>query len=574
MDKKNVIQSLETIATYMEIAGENPFKISAYRKAAAALEREERTLLEIEKPESLTGIGKGTASVIEQLRDTGKSDVLDELKESIPAGLPPLLQLQSLGGKKVGKLYKELGITDADTLKEACEKQQIRELQGFGVKTEEKILQALNEVGKRPERLPVSDMLSVAEEIEEQLRAFTHILRFERAGSLRRIKETVKDVDYVISTSDAQSVREQLKTLTDIEEIVADGDTKVSFVLLKKHRIGVDFRLVEDEAFATALHHFTGSKDHHLLMRKLAKDQGKKINEYGVEQDADGSLVQFKDERQFFEHFGLTYIPPEAREGSGEIERSRHDHPYIQLEDIQSDLHMHTVWSDGANSVKEMADDAKKRGYNYICITDHSKFLQVANGLNEERLARQAEDIDDANEHVSGIRVLKGTEMDIRPDGTLDFDNDVLQTLDFVIASIHSSFSQSKEQIHERLETAFRNPFVHMIAHPTGRIIGQRSGYEVDIDWLIARAKETGTALELNANPNRLDLSAEQLKKVVTSGVVIAVNTDAHRQEMMDHMKIGVATLNKAFVQKEQVMNTWTYEQFKQFTDNKRTLFE
>ncbi|GAK09730.1 DNA polymerase/3'-5' exonuclease PolX [Geomicrobium sp. JCM 19038] len=574
MDKKAVIKTLETIAVYMEIAGENPFKTSAYRKAAQALEREERTLDEIEKPENLTGIGKGTASVITELKETGETAVLNDLKERVPADLPSLLQLPSLGGKKINKLYKELGITDVDTLKLACEQGQVQALAGFGKKSEEKILAALEEVGKRPDRLPVAFMLDVADQVEEELCSFTGITRFERAGSLRRVKETIRDADYVISTTEPDVVREQLRSLRDTFEVIADGDTKVSLTLEKEYRVNVDFRLVNDEEFATALHHFTGSKDHHLLMRKRAKDLGQKINEYGVEDLNEEKLHQFETEEQFFHHFDLHYIPPEAREGTIELDWFKEDRPLIEERDIVSDLHMHTVWSDGANSIKEMALAARDQGYGYIVITDHSKYLQVANGLTEERLLRQIEEIKAVNEEVDGIHIFAGTEMDIKPDGTLDFDDEILSQLDFVIASIHSSFQQSQETLHERLDSALNNPYVHLIAHPTGRIIGQRPGYDVDVDWLIERASETNTALELNANPNRLDLTADSLRKARDKGVRVAVNTDAHRKEMLNHMSVGVSTCKKAFLTREDVINTYSLEQFKQYIGEKRRRFQ
>ncbi|QQK77169.1 DNA polymerase/3'-5' exonuclease PolX [Salicibibacter cibarius] len=574
MDKKEVMQTLETIAIYQEIAGENPFKIAAYRKAAQALEREARTLEEIGRPEALNGIGKGTAAVIEALRDTGKSEVLDELKAKVPAGLPVLLQLPGLGGKKVGKLYQELGITDAASLKDACEQKQVQTLPGFGAKTEEKILDALNATNERPERLPVAFMLQVAEEMEAALRQFTVVNRFARAGSLRRLKETVRDLDYVISTDDPEHVRDQLKALAGIAEVVADGEKKVSLQLDKGYPVNVDVRIVSDDAFASALHHFTGSKDHHLLMRRIAKAQNEKINEYGVEDSETGKITTFRNEKDFFAHFGLENIPPEAREGTIETEWYQKNRENIDLQQVMGDLHTHTVWSDGANSIEEMAKAAIERGYTYMAITDHSRFLQVANGLSEARVLRQQEDIREANEKFDNIRIFSGIEMDIRPDGTLDYTDETLRQLDFVIASIHSAFSQSEATIHARLNAALDHPCVDLIAHPTGRLIGKRQGYGVDLDWLFKRAAETGTALELNANPNRLDLSADALKRAVDQGVTIAINTDAHRAEGLGQMAFGIGTAKKAFLLADQVLNTWPLEKLESHLKNKRMLTE
>ncbi|MBB6448293.1 DNA polymerase (family 10) [Geomicrobium halophilum] len=574
MDKKEVMQTLETIAIYQEISGENPFKIAAYRKAAQALEREARTLSEINDPGELNGIGKGTAAVIESLRDTGRTEVLEDLKAKVPAGLPVLLQLPGLGGKKIGKLHHELGVTDADSLKRVCEEKQVRELAGFGAKTEEKILEALSTANERPERLPVAFMLQVAAEIEKELEQFTDTIRFGRAGSLRRLKETIRDLDYVIASRDPESVQAQLKNLPDISEIIADGEKKVSLQLDKGYSVNVDFRIVADEAFATALHHFTGSKDHHLLMRRIAKEQGEKINEYGVENIDTGEIITFKDEKEFFAHFGLYEIPSEAREGTIETSWFKERDDNIDLKLIRGDLHMHTVWSDGANSIEDMAKAAIERGYEYIAITDHSRYLQVANGLSEERVLRQQEELRNVNEKLNDIHLFSGIEMDIRPDGTLDYSDKTLEQIDFVIASVHSGFSQTERQIRSRINAALENPYVNLIAHPTGRLIGKRNGYAVDMDWLFKRAAETGTALELNANPHRLDLSAGVLKRAVDQGATIAINTDAHRAEGLAQMVFGVGAAKKAFLLTDQVMNAWSKEEIKNYVKRKRMSLE
>ncbi|WP_036831708.1 DNA polymerase/3'-5' exonuclease PolX [Pontibacillus litoralis] len=570
MDKKQLIKKLEQIAIYMELKGDNPFKISAYRKAAQALESDDRSLTEIDDVTKLNGIGKGTAAVIHELIETGESTTLNQLIEEVPAGLVPLLQLQGLGGKKLAKLYQELGIIDAATLQAACEQGKVQQLNGFGKKTEEKILQALQSASQRPERLPVAFMLPIAERIEASLRAMDGIDQFSRAGSLRRMKETMKDLDFIIATTDIEKVRHELLQLNGIKEIVAKGDTKVSIVLDEGYDVGVDFRLVSSEEFATTLHHFTGSKDHNVAMRQLAKEHKEKISEYGVENMETGELKTFSTEQDFFAHFGLTFIPPEVRENNGEVERFKEEVPLLKREHIRGDLHMHTAWSDGAQSLKEMADRAIEKGYDYIAITDHSKYLRVANGLDETRLRKQKEEIDKLNETFDSFRIFAGVEMDILPDGSLDFSDEFLQEMDFVIASIHSSFSQSQAQIMTRLNRALECPYVHLIAHPTGRLIGRREGYDVDIDELIEGAKRTGTALELNANPNRLDLSTEFLMKAQQEGVRIAINTDAHNFSMLEHMDIGVRFGRKGWLRKETVLNTWTVDEVEQFMKDKR----
>lgn len=568
--KKDVIRLLETIAIYLELKGENPFKISAYRKAAQALEKDERSLAEMEDPTKLKGIGKGTGAVIQEFIDSeGASDTLEQLQKEVPAGLIPLLDIPGLGGKKLSKLYQELNVIDADSLKEALETGKVEELAGFGKKSAEKMLAALNEVGKRPERLPIALVLPIAEEIEAYLSEIKEIKRYSRAGSLRRMRETVKDLDFIIATEEPLAVRDRLLELPKIKEVVAKGETKVSVTLEEVYDINIDFRLIEPPAFASTLHHFTGSKDHNVAMRQIAKARGEKISEYGVEQDETGEVLAFETEEQFFKHFDLHFIPPEAREDTGETEAFKEDIKLVELSDIKGDLHMHTTWSDGALSLEEMVNEVRSHGYEFMAITDHSKYLKVANGLTEDRLLKQREEIERLNAIYNDITIFQGVEMDILPDATLDFSEDFLKELDFTIGAIHSSFSQSKEDIMKRLFAAMDNPYVNLIAHPTGRLIGKRPGYAVDMEALIEHAAKTNTALEINANPNRLDLSAEWARKAQEAGVVISINTDAHNAGMLEHMKYGVGNARKGWIKKDTVINTWSIEKLKQFMNRK-----
>ncbi len=556
VNKKDIIHLLEKIATYMEIKGENTFKVSAFRKAAQALELSPQTLEELTDVTSLSGIGKGTAAVIEEYRTEGKSTVLNELQESVPKGLIPLLQLPGLGGKKIAKLYKELGIESADDLEIACRTHKIQGLAGFGKKTEDNILAALANAGGRPERLPLSFMLPIAERIEEVLSNMDYVLKYSRAGSLRRMRETIKDLDFIIATEKPLEVKEQLLKIDHVKEVIAAGDTKVSIILDLDYDVSVDFRLVQLSEFATTLHHFTGSKDHNVRMRQLAKARGEKISEYGVEKSETGEVITFSSEAEFYAHFDLPLIPPEMREDGKEVEEYKDDYGLLSLSDIKGDLHMHTTWSDGAHSIEEMVEACRKKGYQYMAITDHSQYLKVANGLTAERLREQREEIRRLNKKYEDFTILSGVEMDILPDGTLDYEDDLLKEMDFVIASIHSAFTQPREKIMERLKSALFNANVDLIAHPTGRKIGKREGYDVDIDLLIQLAKETNTALELNANPNRLDLSSENIRKAQANGVKIMINTDAHKMETLDHMKIGVSTAKKGWIKKTTVLNT------------------
>jgi DNA polymerase (family X) len=570
MNKKDIIRLLETIAIYMELKGENSFKISAYRKAALALENDDRSLSDISDFTKLSGIGKGTAGVIEEFIKEGTSSVLEELKSEVPVGLIPLLQLPGLGGKKIAKLYSELGVEGIEDLEEVCQSGKVQSLPGFGKKSEEKILAAIAQAGKRPDRLPIAFMTGIAEEIEAHLTNIKEIVTFSRAGSLRRMRETIKDLDFIISTDEPKKVKDELLKLPHIVETIAAGETKVSLTLQYKWDVSIDFRIVKPCEFATTLHHFTGSKEHNVRMRQLAKERGEKISEYGVENSETGEIKTFNTEEEFYEYFNLPFIPPELREDGKEVDDYHKDFNLIGSTHIQGDLHMHTTWSDGAYSIEEMVQACIAKGYRYMAITDHSKYLRVANGLSDERLLKQIEEIKDINKKYKEIEILSGIEMDILPDGSLDYDDEILEKLDVVIASIHSSFSQSKEKIMERLTTALNSAHVDIIAHPTGRIIGRRDGYDVDMDMLIQLAKETNTALELNANPNRLDLSAENIRKAQEQGVKLFINTDAHSHEHLEFMNIGVSTARKGWIKKDTVINTWGKEELLNFLNRNK----
>lgn len=563
-NKKDVIRLLEKIAIYLEIKGENAFRISAYRRAAQALERDERSLEEIDDFQKIKGIGAGTNAIIVDYLENGKSELLEELQAEIPETLLDLLNLTGLGGKRIATLYQQLNIVDIPSLKEKCESGEVAQLPGFGKKTVENILNAIEQFGKSPERFPIAFVLPIVEKIEKNLSKFNEIERFSVAGSVRRLKETVGDLDFIIATNNPQAVREQLLTF-EHEEVIASGDTKVSLVLKEEYPINVDFRLVTDEQFATTLHHFTGSKDHNVSMRQIAKKRGEKINEYGVEVEETGEILTFKDEEAFFNHFNLHFIPPELREDHGEIDAFKEKVKLIQEKDIRGDLHMHTTWSDGAQSIEEMVLEARKYGYEYMAITDHSKYLQVAHGLDEERLLRQREEIALLNEKYDDIHIFSGVEMDILPDGSLDFSDDFLKEMDFVIGAIHSSFNQSEEQIMKRLFNALENPYISIIAHPTGRLIGRRDGYNVNMEKLLLKAKETNTALEINANPNRFDLSSEWAKEAQALGVLLSINSDAHNYESLNFVKLGIGVAKKGWIKKETVINTWPLEKLKAY---------
>lgn len=564
MDKKTIIKTLEKIALYMELQGENPFKVSAFRKAAQVLELDERSLSEMDNITSLKGIGAATGAVINDLIETGESSLLKEMQESVPGGLLPMLKIPGLGGKKIAKLYKELGVDSIESLKIACEEGKVKGLAGFGAKTEEKILAQLEVFQTKPERTAIWQLEPIVAFIEGILASMDIVVKYSVAGSYRRVKESSKDIDFIVATTLPLKVREELLEKLPLLKVIAAGDTKVSVTLDVENEVDVDFRLVEPHQYASALHHFTGSKDHNIKMRQIAKEKGLKISEYGVEQE-DGSVQSFESEKEFYAYFDLPFIPPTIREDGTELNKLEMIPSLVTLEDIKGDFHMHTTWSDGAHSIEEMVEACREKGYSHIVITDHSNYLKVANGLSRERLLQQIEAIHVMNEKYSDIEIFAGTEMDILPDGSLDFDDELLEQLDFVIASIHSSFSQSQDKIMARLRTAIENPHVHMIAHPTGRIIGSRTGYDPDVPTLIEWASEFGKILELNANPHRLDLETVYLKMAQEKGVPIAINTDAHHIDQLRYMDVGVKYAQKAWLHKENIVNTWTLDKFKQY---------
>lgn len=560
MTKKDVIQLLEKIAIYMELNGENTFKVSAYRKAAQSLEIDERSLDEIKDVTELKGIGKGVGEVISEYRETGTSSTLKELQRLVPEGLIPLMKIQGLGSKKIAKLYKELNITDKEHLQEACEAGKVSELSGFAKKTEQNILEAVKALGAKKDHYPIDLMRHLNKDIMTYLEQLEEVEHYSEAGSFRRYKEVSKDLDYIISTRHPLHVQQHLLNIPNKVKEVAVGETKVSLELeYDDETIGVDFRLVEPEAFYHTLQHFTGSKDHNIRIRQLAKAQNEKVSEYGIEQQ-DGTLLQFQSEAEIYQHFGRHWIAPAMREDGSEFDRDLNS--IITLDDIKGDLHMHTTYSDGAFSIREMIEANIKKGYEYMVITDHSKSLKVAHGLQVERLLRQNEEIKNLNEEYTEIDIYSGTEMDILPDGSLDYEDDILSQLDYVIAAIHQSFNQSEEEIMKRLEHACRRH----IAHPTGRIIERREGYQPNIEQLMQLAEETQTVMEINANPKRLDLNAATVKKY--PNIKLTINTDAHHVDHLDFMKYGVATAQKGFVNKDRVINTMTRDAFKNFINN------
>ncbi|PTM58155.1 DNA polymerase/3'-5' exonuclease PolX [Desmospora activa] len=557
---------LKQLADMMELKGENPFKVNAYRRAARAVENSRTPLDSLKGPEELPGIGKGTAAVIREIMTTGRSEQLEKIKSQLPSGLPELLTIPGLGPKSIHVLYRELGITGVDELQQAVEAGRVRHLSGFGEKKERNLAEGIRQRNKRPQRILLVQALPLAERLQERIEKIPHVKRVEPAGSLRRRKETVKDLDFVVATEQPRQVAEAITAIPEVTKVVNHGETKVSILIEMELVIPVDIRLVRPQQFVSALHHFTGSKEHNVRIRQRAKELGWKVSEYGIHEPATDRDFTFQDEQEMFVKLGLPYMEPEIREDRGEMDVPAERLPrLLQRNEYRGDLHLHTRWSDGIATVEEMAVAAKKRGYSYIAITDHSQFLKVAGGLTADDLKRQREEIDRVNEKIAGITVLAGVEMDILPDGRLDYPDDVLQELDVVIASIHSGFQQEKARLTRRIIGAMENPYVHIIAHPTGRLINRREPYALDLDEVFQTAKETGTILELNANPFRLDLNEQYLKRGKEEfGLTFSINTDAHSPETLSHIGMGLAIARRGWLEADDVINTYSLEQLQE----------
>jgi len=571
-DKRAVIRLLEDIAEHLELRGENPFKIRAYQTAARTLERLETAPAELiaqGRLEEVPGIGRAIGDKIKEFVATGRLRYYDELKAATPGALLELIKIPGLGPKKAMTLYTKLGINSIGELEYACRENRLVGLAGFGIKTQERILAGIERVKKYQGQFLLAAVLPVAKALAAALAAVPGVTAAEVAGSVRRGRETVKDVDIVVAHPDPSAVGPAVLQLPGIEQVTGSGATKTSLVL--ETGLAVDVRAVLPEQFAPAWHHFTGSKEHNVLLRGRAKEQGLKINEYGVEAGT-GPLGPIADEAAFFRLFGLPFIPPELREGGDEIEAAAAGRLPRLLEesDIQGVFHVHTTYSDGAASLAAMAAAARERGLKYIGISDHSRTAVYARGLRLEAVLEQQREIARLNEAPEGCWILSGIESDILPDGSLDYPDDVLAGFDFVIASVHSAFRMSEAEMTKRIIRAMENPFVTMLGHPTGRLLLGRDGYEVDLAAVIEAAAATGTVLEINANPYRLDLDWRWCRRAKEKGVRLAVNPDAHSAEELAYIAWGVMTARKGWLEALDIINTLPLPQVRNLLRQKR----
>jgi len=549
----------EQIARILKIKGENPFKIRAYEKIALVLENlpiDIETIYRQRGLNNIPGVGEGIAKKIEEFLTTGKLEYYEKLKENIPSGVIELLDISEVGPKTAKLLYEELGVDNIEKLEKAVRQHRIKDLPGMGEKSEDNILRGIELYKRRKERVLLGTALPLAEEIVENLSHLKETNKISFAGSLRRKKETIGDIDILVTSQKPEKIMKTFTSLPQVREILAEGPTKSS--VITKDDIHVDVRVVEPISFGAALQYFTGSKAHNIKLRELAVKRGLKINEYGVFDQKTEHRITGEEEEEVYRILDLPFIPPELREDRGEIEAAQGNKlpEVIEYSQIKGDLHLHTKWSDGAHTIRQMAEAAKKRGYKYIAITDHSQSLKFAGGLTEERLREQIEEIQKLNQELDDFTVFTGIEVDIKSDGSLDFSDEILSKLDVVIAAIHSGFKQESKIITERIIKAMQNKFVHIIAHPTGRLIGFRESYQVDINEMIKVAAETGTILEINAHPERLDLNDVYCRMAKEKGVQLAIETDAHSIDGLEFMNLGVDVARRGWLEEKDVVNT------------------
>ena len=497
---------------------------------------------------------------IEELLTTGRLEFYDRLSLDIPPSLVDMLRVEGLGPKKVKLIYDSLGIATIDELSLAASEGQLRTLPGMGAKSEEKIIANIDALVRHgDERVPLGDAWPIAQQILDQLRTISGVTRASVAGSIRRMRETTRDIDLLVAADDSDPVMTRFRNLDLVESISGSGPTKTSVILL--NGLQVDLRVLPYDRWGTLLSYFTGSKDHNVRLRELALKRGFSLNEHAFTSVDNGDEILCATEKDVYNFLELPYIPPTLREDRGEIEAALQNRlpRLIEESDLVADFHVHTTWSDGKMSVLEMANAAMDLGMEYIIITDHSVGLGIANGLSIERLEEQAAEICTVNEAIdSDFRVLHGTEMEIRADGNLDYPDEILSNLDFVIGCLHVSLSQPREKITDRLIGAIENPHVDMIAHPTGRLIAERAGADLDMDAVLDAALHTGTILEINANPSRLDLRASHVRRAMELGIKMAINSDAHHSDHYGFCHYGVATAQRGWATKNAIINTWT----------------
>ncbi|MCM8795724.1 MAG: DNA polymerase/3'-5' exonuclease PolX [Candidatus Omnitrophica bacterium] len=562
MNNLEIAKIFRNFAKILEIKQDNPFRIRAYERAAQNIEALTENIedyLKEERLRDIAGIGKDLAEKIKEFINTGKIQAYEDLKRTIPSGLLDLLDIPSVGPKTVKLLYEKLGIKNVQDLENAIKEKRLQGIFGIKEKTIDNILKGIAILKKGRERMTLAEAIKIQAEFTEALKKLPEVKRISVAGSLRRQKETVRDIDILVVSDHSKKVMDTFSQLPSVKEILAKGETKSS--VRTKEGVQVDCRVVPDKSFGAALLYFTGSKNFNIKLRQLAINKGLKINEYGVFRKE--KFLVGKSEEEIFRFLGMSYIEPELREDSGEIELAlkRKLPSLIELRDIKGDLHIHSQWSDGANTIEDLVTFARQMGYTYIAITDHSQSLKVAGGLGLKELEKKKRQIDKLNKELKDFRILYATEVDIDSQGRLDYPDEVLKEFDIVVAAIHTGFKQSSAQLTKRIVSACRNKYVHIIAHPTGRLWGVRDVYPIDLEEVFRVAKDTHTHLEINAFWQRLDLNDLNCRRAKEMGVKLALGTDAHTSEQLASMNLGIAVARRGWLEKKDVINTLSAEE-------------
>lgn len=563
MKNKEIAALFNEIADILELQGANRFRVSAYRRAAQTIDGISRDIAKIAEEDLLgeiPGVGKDLAAKINEYLDTGEIEFLNELRDNTASVLLDMLRVPGIGPKTAVLLYQALHVESLQELKQAALDHRIQGLPKLKAKTEENILKGIEFLERSSGRVPIGDAYPIAEEIIHALEKLKEVKKISTAGSLRRWKETIGDIDILVTSSKPEKVIKHFTHLDVVERVLAEGKTKGSVVT--KEDIQVDLRVVAAESYGSALCYFTGSKEHNIRLREIAIQKKMKLSEYGLFKKTKRGTerrVAGKTEEDVYTTLGLPYIPPEIREDAGEIETAKKNAlpELVTSKDIKGDLHFHSDWSDGVASLTEVAAAGKRRGYRYILISDHSKSLHIAHGLSEDRLKRQIDEIEKINSRMKRFRLLKGSEVDILPDGSLDLSETLLRQLDLVIVAVHSKFKMKRDTMTARVIKALQNPYSHILAHPTGRLIGVRDAYEVDMDEVIRTAAKHGKAIEINAHPMRLDIDSTNARNAAEAGALIAIGTDTHNPATeMDYIMYGVNVARRGWLTKRNIINT------------------
>jgi DNA polymerase (family 10) len=549
---------------------EDRFRSRAFNTAAqriVSLTEDIRKIRDRGELQDIPGVGKGIAAVIEELLDTGESKVLEELEASLPPGIREMMRLEGIGPKTAVRLQKSLGIASLDDLEKAAKEERIRGLKGFGEKTEANILEAIEELKSRQDRFLLGAVLPVIEEIEAYMAESDAVIAVEVAGSARRSRDTVGDLDVLVSSMSPEEASERFISMPPVARVLSHGSTRSTVVM--ENFLQVDLRVVPPESYGAALQYFTGSKDHNVKLRTIAVRSGYKLNEYGLFDRESDESVAGENEEGIYNALGMDLIPPELRENRGEIEAAMEGNlpDLITLEDIKGDFHVHSTWSEGTASIEAMAEKAKSLGLEYMAICDHTKSLYIANGLDEERLREQMKEIDGINEGLDGFTILKGTECDILSDGRMDLPDSLLGDLDFVVGSVHSAFRQDVDTMTDRILKAIHNEHVDCIGHPTGRLIQKRRAYTVSLARVFEAAAEQGVMMEINAYPERLDLDDVNCRAAMEQGVTMVIGTDSHAPNQMEFMPLGVSVARRGWLEAKKVANTCSLDELRRLLD-------